>query len=89
VDDGARCQIQASRGPGRFAESGCGEPAVALVEYGCLHEHIGRDEVCAGHRDVLLAGSAGCARCWEGPPVSRHEPHRCVLLARVVASQGG
>lgn len=73
---------------GRFAGveagAGCREPAVALVEYGCLHEHLGREEVCAAHRDLLLGGLAGCARCWEGPPASRHEPHRCLLLGRVV-----
>jgi hypothetical protein len=86
VDD-RTCRVDAALGlPGRFAGQPCGEPVVAVVEYGCLHEHIDRTAVCAGHRDVVIGGTAGCARCWEGPPVSRHEPHRCVLLGRVVAA---
>jgi hypothetical protein len=75
--------------PGRFADGGCGRPAVVVVEYGCVHEHVGTESLCGGHRDLLLSGRTACARCWEGPPVSRHTPHPCAQLGRVVTELAG
>lgn len=82
-----RCKADVALGdrPGVFAggPSVCGRVAAAVVEYGCVHEHLGREAVCGEHRDLMLSGRTACARCWEGPPVSRHAPHPCQLLGRV------
>lgn len=85
------CRADVARVPGRFAGGRCGAPAVAVVEYGCLHEHLSTEPVCGWHRDLVLAGETLCARCWAGPLVSGHESHPCRLLGRVaevLAPQG-
>lgn len=79
------CRADVARAPGRFGGGKCGRPAVAVVEYGCLHEHLDAEPVCAWHRDLLLAGDTLCARCWAGPLVSGHESHPCRLLGRVAS----
>jgi hypothetical protein len=80
------CEIAAGATGPSMAARFCGAPAVALAEYGCVHEHAGRELVCARHLEALAGGAAGCAPCWLGPPHSRHESHRCLLLARVIES---
>lgn len=84
--DGGTCRVAVSAIAASTAKRHCGEPAAALVEYGCEHEHVSEEPelVCARHRDLLTGGAAGCAKCWLGPPHSRHESHRCRLLGRVV-----
>lgn len=53
----------------------CGEDCVALVDFGCVHEHIEPAvPVCARHLD--RAGSVGfyCQKCWDAH-------HACPMLA--------
>lgn len=39
----------------------CGMPAVAVHDYGCVHEHVRRGATCAEHAPE--PGAVGCARC--------------------------
>lgn len=58
----------------------CGEPAVAVHEYGCIHEHIARKATCAAHApepDIV-----GCQLCWDAG-------HECPLAFRLVDSDTG
>jgi hypothetical protein len=71
--------------PGEHADNACSEPADAVVEFGCLHEHVFRERKCALHGQMIAAGNMGavCSACWEGRGgIPRHE---CKLLGRVVA----
>ncbi|MFI0484666.1 hypothetical protein [Actinomadura sp. 9N215] len=59
----------------------CGQPAVALVIGGCVHEHITRDHLCVDHLGPALARKFHCHPCWDGP-----DSHGCPVLAREVTS---
>lgn len=71
-----RCNVRIVVSLTPFTYRLCGEPAIATVTEGCVHEHLGEADVCAAHE---LAGRVpnnelGCSQCYE------LNAHRCPLL---------
>lgn len=55
----------------------CGEPSVATVSLGCIHEHIDTVRICAGCAVDFqqAAGMITCPRCWDA-----EQGHACYCL---------
>lgn len=45
----------------------CGEPAVARVATGCVHEHIEEDWMCVRHVALAKENTLICSACRTGP----------------------
>ena len=69
--------------PGQFTGIWCGDPATVRIEYGCVHEHVTAEDVCAAHAELMTSGSIDvtCTRCWEAG-------HQCAVIGRI-APPGG
>ena len=67
--------------PGVFTGLTCGGDATVIVEYGCVHEHVRTEEVCAEHAEVLTSGDKiACTDCWAAG-------HFCQVIGRVLESE--
>ncbi len=64
------------RGLLRPAMRRCGAPAVAVHDYGCVHEHVKRRASCVVHAPV--PGEVGCWSCLQ-------EGHECEMSWQEVA----
>lgn len=53
----------------------CGAPAIAVHDYGCIHEHVKRRATCAEH--APQPGIVGCVACWDAG-------HECAMTAQLV-----
>lgn len=64
----------AARGPIPGTLVACGEQAVAVIRFACVHEHLDAAAACAGcAADVQQeSGLLACPRCQDGP-----QPHDC------------
>jgi hypothetical protein len=58
----------------------CGEPAIAVITFACVHEHIDLAKACAGcAADVQRAADLLiCSHCADGP-----EPHDCAVAMKI------
>ena len=44
----------------------CGAPATVTLTYGCVHEHIATNPICAQHAaQAAQPGILACTRCWD------------------------
>jgi hypothetical protein len=57
----------------------CPETTTSEYVIGCLHEHVRRACLCAGHVSQANRGINYCRRCHRGT-----EPHECRILAQPV-----
>jgi hypothetical protein len=55
----------------------CAADAVAVMEYGCVHEHIDTAAICRKHLDLALTLKWSCKICENGS-----EPHDCPIIMR-------
>jgi len=53
----------------------CGERAIAVRRYACVHEHVHDRPTCGEHQPQL--GIVGCKECWDAG-------HECGMEARLV-----
>jgi hypothetical protein len=58
----------------------CGEPAIAVVTAGCVHEHLETQPACAGCAAEIqrAADRLACFICEGGP-----EPHECRAILQI------
>jgi hypothetical protein len=58
----------------------CGEPAIAVITFGCIHEHVESPAACAGCAAELqrAADILVCPACEDGP-----EPHECPVVIEI------
>jgi hypothetical protein len=74
----AFCQIDADLGhwtdPDAQPWRACGEAAIAVITFACVHEHIDAPYVCAACAAEIQRGEGLliCRKCESGP-----EPHSC------------
>lgn len=60
----------------------CGEPAVAVYSFGCVHEHIRPDmPICVRHENQ--ARDVGCVECLTA------DGHNCPMVMRLVGRLDG
>lgn len=69
--------------PGRFTGLWCGEPATVRVEFGCVHEHVKAEDVCAQHAERVVRSDSEltCAECWQAG-------HQCPITGRIAVPGG-
>ena len=63
----------------------CGEPAIALISFACVHEHYDTPNACNGccAKIEFCAEELVCPRCHYGP-----EPHECLQRVTIAWFDG-
>jgi hypothetical protein len=67
-----------------FGHPLCGEPAVAQVTTGCVHEHIEQDWMCSRHAAMAKRNELICSECKTG-----RLAHACQVFALAEVNAAG
>lgn len=79
----------ASNRPG-YLPPACGEPAMALITFACVHEHVDRVLACAACACEIqrASGLLVCEHCEDLCDGSDPGPHECLVRFRIEWSSG-